>query len=66
MLHTSTGARTSDLLKSVGLESHLLYHIGDFHDMNQFKIEDVDALRQRIRELRESSINFLNRALKNN
>ncbi|WP_029502254.1 polysaccharide pyruvyl transferase family protein [Lachnoclostridium phytofermentans] len=63
MLHTSTGARTSDLLKSVGLESHLLYHIEDFHDMKQFEIDDVDALRQRIRELRASSLDFLKRAL---
>lgn len=63
MLHTSTGARTSDLLKSVGLESHILYETAQFHDMNQFEIQDKESLRKRIKELQETSYEFLKNAL---
>jgi hypothetical protein len=63
MLHTSTGARTSDLLKSVGLESHIVYHTEDFHDIHQFDIDDKDELRRRIKELQKTSYDFLHRAL---
>lgn len=63
MLHTSTGARTSDLLESVGLESHILYKTEDFHDIHQFDIKDKSLLRQRIQELQKTSYEFLHRAL---
>jgi hypothetical protein len=63
MLHTSTGARTSDLLKSVGLESHIVYRTEDFHDIHQFDIEDKIALQKRIQELQKTSYDFLHQAL---
>lgn len=63
MLHTSTGARTSDLLKSVGLEEHILYQPEDFHDIHQFDIKDKESLRKRIQELQKTSYEFLHRAL---
>ncbi|MDD5933945.1 MAG: polysaccharide pyruvyl transferase family protein [Clostridiales bacterium] len=63
MLHTSTGARTSDLLKSVGLESHIVYQTKDFHDIHQFDIVDKEQLRERIHELQKTSYDFLHRAL---
>lgn len=63
MLHTSTGARTRDLLKTVGLESHILYDPKDFHDMKQFDIKDKEQLRSRIKELQKSSYQFLQNAL---
>lgn len=63
MLHTSTGARTSDLLKSVGLESHIVYQTEDFHDIHQFDIENKAELRQRIKVLQKTSYEFLHKAL---
>ncbi len=63
MLHSSTGARTSDLLKSVGLESHIVYNTENFHDIHQFDIEDKDELRRRIHDLQKTSYDFLHRAL---
>lgn len=63
MLHTSTGARTSDLLKSVGLQSHIIHDPSEFHDMSQFEIEDKEKLRARILELQKSSYDFLREAL---
>ena len=63
MLHTSTGARTRDLLKTVGLESHILYDPSEFHDMKQFEIKDKEQLRGRIKELQKDSYEFLQNAL---
>lgn len=63
MLHTSTGARTSDLLKSVGMESHIVYDTSDFHDIHQFDIKNKIELRKRIHELQKTSYEFLHRAL---
>ena len=63
MLHTSTGSRTSDLLKSVGQESHIVYEPDEFHDMKQFEIKDKEQLRSRIKELQKSSYQFLRDAL---
>lgn len=63
MLHTSTGSRTSDLLKTVGLESHILYDPSEFHDMKKFEIEDKEKLRSRIKELQQGSYEFLKNAL---
>lgn len=63
MLHTSTGSRTSDLLKSVGLESHIVYNPKEFHDVKQFEIKDKEQLRNRIKELQKTSYQFLRSAL---
>lgn len=63
MLHTSTGARTRDLLKTVGLESHILYDPNEFHDMKQFDIKDKEQLRSRIKDLQKDSYEFLQNAL---
>lgn len=66
MLHSNTGSRTIDLLKSLGMESHLLYKKEDFNDFSQFAIENVDGLRDRIVRNRNSSIVFLMDALRHN
>lgn len=63
MLHSETGSRTIDLLKSLGLESHILEDAKDFKDMGQFTIESPDALRLRIDSLRLKSLEFLKNAL---
>lgn len=63
MLHTSTGSRTSDLLKSVGLEDHILYRTTEFKELSQLEIKDIPALRTRIKQLREASYQFLKNAL---
>ena len=64
MLHTSTGSRTIDLLKAFGLEEHILYSTADFNGMAQFEIKDVQSIRKRHEELRNSSYDFLKKALK--
>lgn len=66
MLHSNTGSRTIDLLKSLNMESHLLYKKEDFVDFSQFAIEDKESLRRRIAALRRSSIVFLLDALRDN
>lgn len=66
MLHSNTGSRTIDLLKSLKMESHLLYNKEDFVDFSQFAIDDKEALRNRIIGLRKSSIVFLLDALRDN
>lgn len=66
MLHSNTGSRTVDLLKSLNLESHLLYNPGDFTDFKQFEFENKEKLRKRIKELRQTSLLFLFDALRQN
>lgn len=66
MLHSNTGSRTIDLLKSLNMESHLLYKKEDFVDFSQFAIEDKEGLRSRIIRNRKSSIVFLLDALRDN
>lgn len=66
MLHSNTGSRTVDLLKSLNLESHLLNKPGDFDDFSKFQIEQPEKLRKKILELRQTSLLFLLDALRNN
>ncbi len=66
MLHSNTGSRTVDLLKSLNMESHLLYNTDDFTDFLQFRIDNPEKLRKKILELRQFSLLFLLDALKNN
>lgn len=63
MLHSQTGSRTTDLLKTLGLESHILYEARDFKDMKQFAIENPQELKGRIEKLRAQSLDFLAGAL---
>lgn len=63
MLHSDTGSRTIDLLKSLGLSSHIVYDPNKFNDMDQFQITNAEALRERILELRAHSLAFLEKAL---
>ncbi|MDE6875508.1 MAG: polysaccharide pyruvyl transferase family protein [Lachnospiraceae bacterium] len=63
MLHSQTGSRTVDLLKTLGLENHILYEARDFKDMKQFVIENPKELKSRIEELRAESVAFLTKAL---
>ncbi len=66
MLHSNTGSRTVDLLRSLNLESHLLNKPGDFDDFSKFQIEQPEKLRKKILELRQTSLLFLLDALRNN
>lgn len=59
MLHTNTGKRTEDLLKDLGLSSHILYNINDFKDFSMFKLDNADEVKENIAKLRESSMSFL-------
>ncbi len=63
MLHSQTGSRTTDLLKALGLESHILYEARDFKDMRQFEIENPQELKAKIKKLRAASMDFLAEAL---
>ena len=66
MLHSNTGSRTIDLLKSLDLESHLLYKKEDFEDFSQFNIDNPEKLRKRILNLRQFSLSYLLDALHGN
>ncbi len=66
MLHSNTGSRTVDLLKSLNLESHLLHKPEDFDDFSKFQIVQPEKLRKKILELRQTSLLFLLDALRNN
>lgn len=63
MLHSDTGARTADLLKSLGEEQHLLYSVDEFRDMKQFEIKDPERLEKNIQDLRTTSLKYLQDAL---
>lgn len=63
MLHSDTGSRTEDLLQQLDLSSHILYDLEDFDDFNIFRYDDVEDVRRRIEELKESSLDFLKEAL---
>ena len=63
MLHSDTGSRTADLLKELGLVSHILYDIKEFKDFGMFAIKDKEALRDRHDELKEKSLAFLCKAI---
>ena len=63
MLHSETGSRTIDLLKTLGLERHILEDAKTFRNMGQFTIESPDTLRLRIETLRLESLEFLKQAL---
>ena len=63
MLHTSTGTRTSDLLKTLGLEDHILYQTSQFQEFSQLLIKDKEALRKRVAQLQKESYQFLRDAL---
>lgn len=59
MLHSDTGSRTVDLLTELGLQSHILYDVADFHDFSMFKIDDPKELQNKINGLKKSSYEFL-------
>lgn len=63
LLHSDTGSRTVDLLKSLGMESHIVWNEEDFYDMKQFQIEDKEKLRRKMEKVREKSRRFLEEAL---
>lgn len=63
MLHSDTGSRTADLLEQLDLSSHILYDLEGFDDFNMFRYDDIEDVRRRIEELKESSLDFLKEAL---
>lgn len=63
MLHSNTGSRTQDLLTELGLESHILHDIVDFDDFSMFKIDEPEKLKERIKDLKKSSMEFLTKNL---
>jgi len=65
MLHSHTGSRTEDLLNELGLSSHILYDINDFKSFDIFKLRNMEEVKTRISELRETSVNFIKSSLGN-
>ncbi|TAH72108.1 MAG: polysaccharide pyruvyl transferase family protein [Anaerolineaceae bacterium] len=63
MLHTDTGRRTEDLLKDLGMSSHILYDIKDFDSFDIFKIDNIEETKEKIMRLRENSMSFLKASL---
>lgn len=63
MLHSDTGSRTEDLLKELGLSSHILYDIKDFINFDIFKLQNIDEVKETVLELRKKSIGFLKNSL---
>ena len=66
MLHSDTGSRTIDLLKSLDLEDHMITDPTTFEDFDQFIIKDPVALSKNIETVRENGLNFLREALQLN
>ena len=64
MIHSSTGARTIDLLESLGLDSHLLYDAEDF-DFSMFFTKNKEEAMGKLKALRENSLEFLRKHLVN-
>ena len=62
MIHSSTGARTIDLLESLGLESHLLYDAADF-DFSMFFTKNKEEAGSKLKALRDNSLGFLRKHL---
>ena len=63
MLHTDTGKRTEDLLKDLGLSSHILHDIKDFNNFDMFKLDNIEETKDNIMSLRERSMSFLKESL---
>lgn len=63
LLHSDTGSRTVDLLKSLHMEDHIVWDESKFCDMGQFEIKDVEDLRRRIAKHRTKSLQYLQEAL---
>jgi hypothetical protein len=63
MLHTVTGARTAQLLERLGLESHIVSGLKDFHDPDLMYVNDWGAVKARLSDQREKSFEFLRKAL---
>ncbi len=63
MLHTDTGKRTEDLLKDLGLSSHILYDLEDYNNFDIFKLDNIEEVNKKIIRLRESSMNFIKNSL---
>ncbi len=63
MLHSDTGSRTADLLRELGLQSHILYDIKEFKDFGIFHTVKREELKARLSEHREMSLRFLETSL---
>lgn len=63
MLHSDTGSRTENLLKELGLSSHILYDIKDFNNFDMFRLKDIEEVKRNIMKLRETSMNFIKGSL---
>ncbi|NLL01010.1 MAG: polysaccharide pyruvyl transferase family protein [Clostridiales bacterium] len=63
MLHSDTGKRTEDLLKDLGLSSHILYDIKDYNNFGIFNIDNIDEVNKNIMRLRTSSMDFIKASL---
>ena len=63
MLHSETGLRVTDLLSEIGLEDHILHSISEYHNPEQFMIDNIEDLRDRKSDLRKKGIDFLKKAL---
>jgi hypothetical protein len=63
LLHSDTGSRVVDLLTELGLQSHILYDVADFHDFSMFRFENLEEVQNRIESLKKASKDFLAESL---
>lgn len=59
MLPSDIESQTMDLLKELGLQSHILKDAAEFKDISMFNIENPKRLQKQLQELRQASIKFL-------
>lgn len=63
MLHSDTGSRTSDLLKTLNLSEHLLIDTEERPELWRFAFDKKEETRKIIKEERKRSLAYLKRAL---
>lgn len=63
LLHSDTGSRTVDLLRSLHMEDHIVRNAENFYDLGRFQIKDPELLHRSMEHVREKSFHFLKQSL---
>lgn len=63
MLHSDTGSRTADLLKTLELESHLVWENETWVGYDRFEIKNRERTRKLLEQHRSHSLDFLKRTI---
>ncbi len=63
LLHSDTGSRTVDLLRSLQMEDHIIWKAEEFYDLARFQIKDPQQLHRNMERVREKSFRFLRESL---